>query len=84
MVKPPERPFYNTYVILSVIYFNRITEKKVKLSFRYFQKGALISILTMTIWVLLHKLGETGLYRIDNVLVNIFWSIRRQSRNRDG
>lgn len=61
---------------LSIYYFVRVTDRKVRLSPRHFEKGALISVLTMTIWVLVHQLGDTGLYRIDNVMVNIFWSTR--------
>jgi len=60
----------------SIYYFIKVTDKKVSISPKHFEKGALISVLTMTIWVVVHQIGDTGLYRIDNILVNMFWTTR--------
>ena len=61
-------------LLLSVIYFNKSTSKEVKISFFHFNRIAVISILSMTSWVIVHQIGDTTLYRIDTILVNKFWS----------
>ena len=63
-------------IILSFFYFIRTTTDKIKISVKLFEKTALISVLAMTTWVMVHQIGDTGLYRIDNILVNKFWSTR--------
>jgi membrane protein EpsK len=63
-------------LILSIYYFVKVTDRQVRVSPKHFEKGALLSVLAMTTWVIIHQLGDTGLYRIDNILVNIFWSTR--------
>lgn len=63
-------------LILSILYFLRIKSLKVNLSIRHFEKAALISVVSMSAWVMIHQIGDTGLYRIDNILVNKFWSTR--------
>jgi O-antigen/teichoic acid export membrane protein len=63
-------------LILSIYYFKITVSRDVKISLGFFSKGALFGILSMTLWVIIHQVGDTGLYRIDNILVNLFWSTR--------
>lgn len=65
-----------TVLILSIYYFRISVSSDVKISFNLFEKSSLIGVLSMTIWVIIQQIGDTGLYRIDNVLVNLFWSTR--------
>jgi O-antigen/teichoic acid export membrane protein len=73
---------YSTFIaelgvlLLSIYYFNKTTTSKVKLSIKNYEKTALISVFSMSVWVMIHQVGDTGLYRIDNILVNKFWSTR--------
>jgi membrane protein EpsK len=70
--------FFSEFFVISIsfYYFLKTTDSQIKISLRFYEKTALVSILSMTIWVIIHQLGDTGLYRIDNVLVNHFWSTR--------
>jgi len=63
-------------LVLSVIYYKNTINKGVKISYKYYNKLALMSMLSMTIWVIIHQIGDTGLYRTDNILVNKFWNTR--------
>jgi membrane protein EpsK len=63
-------------ISLSVYYFRRSSDNSVKVSPRLFEKSALLTMLSMAVWVLVIQVGDAGLYRIDNVLVNKFWSTR--------
>jgi membrane protein EpsK len=63
-------------VVLSYYYYRKVTAGRVKFVPRLFERAALASILSMTVWTIVHQLGDTGLYRIDNIMVNIFWSTR--------
>ena len=64
-------------VLLTSIYlYRRTIFKGVRVSYRFFEKTALWSMFNMTIWVVVHQIGDTFLYRIDNILVNKFWSTR--------
>lgn len=64
---------------LSIYYFKKNTSKLVRISFKHFEKVALWSLVSMSVWVLLHQIGDAGLYRIDNILVNKFWGIRHSA-----
>jgi membrane protein EpsK len=61
-------------IIFSIYLYRKTAEKEVNISFKYLQKTALVSVSTMTFWVIVHQIGDTGLYRVDNILVNKFWS----------
>ena len=63
-------------ILLSRHYFFKTTNNWIIISPNLFEKTALSSILSMTIWVFIHQLGDTGLYRTDTVLVNHFWSTK--------
>ncbi|MCD7969904.1 MAG: oligosaccharide flippase family protein [Alistipes sp.] len=61
-------------LIISFSLFRLLTSDKVKINFKKFDKAILLSMLGMTTWVILVQIGDTGLYRIDNFVVNVFWS----------
>lgn len=63
-------------LIFSIYAFRKISRNDVKVNLKYFDKATLFSMLTMTIWVMIIQLGDTGLYRIDSVVINIFWSTK--------
>lgn len=61
-------------LIYSIFIFSRFSKGKVSLSFSKFDNAVFKSVGFMALWTMIHQLGDTALYRIDNVLVNIFWS----------
>ena len=63
-------------LFMSYYYFLKSSENKITVSLKYYEKSALLSIIAMTSWVFIHQIGDTALYRIDNVLVNQFWSTK--------
>jgi membrane protein EpsK len=48
--------------------------KSVTLNLKYYNSLAFKAVGIMAVWTIVHQLGDLGLYRIDNLLVNIFWS----------
>lgn len=59
--------------ILSWLYFLRYRPHDVTIKFRLYDKAILMPILGMSIWVLIHQIGDTFIYRTDNIVVNHFW-----------
>jgi membrane protein EpsK len=62
--------------IFSVVVFFRFSVDLVELKLSNFDKTSLKAVSAMAFWVIVQQLGDTGLYRIDNFLVNIFWSTK--------
>lgn len=62
-------------LVISIILFYKNKPVSVRLNFRSFSKPILFAILGMTSWVIIHQIGDTVLYRIDNIVVNKFWGI---------
>ena len=63
-------------LLISLYYFIKMRPKNLKVGFKYFNKATLIAIFAMTIWTLVHTLGDTAIYRIDNIAVNRLWGIK--------
>ena len=61
-------------LVFSIIVFSRFSKGKVSLSLKKYDTAVLKAIGFMALWTIVHQLGDTALYRIDNILVNIFWS----------
>jgi membrane protein EpsK len=59
---------------ISIWFFFRFNADKVIISLKYYNYAAFKVVGIMTIWTVVHLLGDTGIYRVDNILVNIFWS----------
>jgi len=63
-------------LVVSLFLFKKNLPQGVYIGYSLLSKEALWSVLGMTIWVLIHQIGDTALYRIDNILVNLFWGTR--------
>jgi membrane protein EpsK len=65
------------FVILgiSVWLFVKFSDKNIHIRLSKWNKTAFYSIGAMAIWIIIHQLGDTGIYRIDNVIVNKFWGL---------
>jgi membrane protein EpsK len=61
---------------ISYLMYRRTVHNNIVVSAKYFNKNALLAVLSMTIFVIVQQIGDTGLYRIDNIVVNKFWSVR--------
>ncbi|MGG5578477.1 oligosaccharide flippase family protein [Myroides sp. C15-4] len=61
-------------LIYSFFVFYKFSQGKVNLTLKKFNKSALKAIGFMAFWVIVQQLGDTGLYRIDTFIVNVFWS----------
>lgn len=57
----------------SVYFFFNSAKERVYIRMSLFNKYLLVSIMTMSFWIILHQIGDTGLYRIDNFAVNRYW-----------
>lgn len=60
-------------LILSIYYFLSYKPDEVKLGLIYFRKKAIMVILAMSTWVLIHQVGDTLIYRTDNIVINHYW-----------
>ena len=56
----------------SIYYFFKFKPDQVKISLKFYSKVTLFAILGMASWVLIQELGDTLLYRTDNILINLF------------
>jgi len=61
---------------ISYLMYRRTVHNNIAVSAKYINKSALFAVLSMTIFVIVQQIGDTGLYRIDNIVVNKFWSVR--------
>lgn len=60
-------------LILSFYYFFSYSPRGIEVKFELFDKTVLASVLGMTFWTIIHQLGDVGLYRVDNIIVNRHW-----------
>lgn len=60
-------------LIISLCCFFKYSPKKIRVGFSLFDKSVLSGILGMTLWTIIHQMGDVFLYRIDNLVVNRFW-----------
>ncbi|MHC5353697.1 MATE family efflux transporter [Myroides sp. LJL115] len=63
-------------LIFSIVVFYKFSAGKVEFNFRYYSKTALQAVGLLAFWVIIQQIGDTGLYRVDNILVNVFWSTK--------
>lgn len=63
-------------LLLSAVIFWKMTKGTVKINFKHFNKSSLVLLSVMTSWVVVQQFGDTLLYRIDNVIINKFWSTK--------
>lgn len=62
-------------LLYSIYLFSRYSPNGLKIRFNKFSTTVFYAIFGMAIWVLIHQIGDVGLYRIDNIAVNKFWGI---------
>lgn len=62
------------FLCISILFFFQFTANKVSISLKHYDFTAFKVVGITAIWTIIHLLGDTGIYRVDNVLVNIFWS----------
>lgn len=60
--------------VMSYYFFRRETNENITISYKLFDKKKFKVIIAMIFWVLLLHIGEVVLFRIDNLIINIFWS----------
>lgn len=63
-------------IILSMSYLFFKRNSQINLALRNYSPILLKSMGVMTLWVILQSLGDIGIYRIDNILLNVFWSTK--------
>lgn len=61
-------------LLMSYFYYKRNKESGINSSMSLFDKASLGVVMTMSIWIVLQQLGDLGLYKIDTIIVNMFWS----------
>lgn len=62
--------------IYTYFLFIKIIDKNIKLNFRKIHKSIFSSLLIMTLWVIIHQLGDLAIYKTDILFINKFWSIK--------
>lgn len=60
-------------LLFSLVAFVKYSPKEICLRFSLFSKSALSGIVGMSFWTIIHQLGDVGLYRVDNIIVNRHW-----------
>lgn len=64
-------------VLLLSIYFYKITKpSRIHFQFLLYNKIYLISMLSMVSWVLVQRFSDTFLYKIDSILMNVYFGIK--------
>lgn len=61
---------------LSLILFFKTNDNRIVINKRYFNRKELLPILFMTGWIIIHQIGDIGIYKIDIVFVNKFWTTK--------
>lgn len=60
--------------IMSFYFFKKETDKSIVISYKLFNIDKFKTVINMIFWVLLLHVGEVVLFRIDNLVINKFWS----------
>ncbi len=61
-------------LIYSIYVFVKFSVGRVEIGIKYYSSTVLSAVGMLALWVIVQQVGDTGLYRIDNLLVNMFWS----------
>tara|TARA_A100001011_G_scaffold400785_1_gene518767 strand:- start:2503 stop:4035 length:1533 start_codon:yes stop_codon:yes gene_type:complete len=62
-------------LVFSLFLYNKISDKDVVIKFRFFDKLVFMPVLIMSIWVIIQQVGDIFLYRIDTILINLFFGV---------
>lgn len=63
-------------LLFSIFVFFTFTKGTIRIDFSLFDRASLSVLSVMASWVIVQQLGDTMLYRIDNIIVNKFWSTK--------
>ena len=63
-------------LLLSVYFYRKTKPQGVRFSFFLYNKGLLFTMLSMIAWVLLQRFSDTFLYKIDSILMNVYFGIK--------
>lgn len=63
-------------LMLSLIYFIKTNAREISIRFKYFNLQFLSPIIIMALWLIVHQVGDLGIYKIDLLIVNKFWSAK--------
>ncbi|MCT4287930.1 lipopolysaccharide biosynthesis protein [Elizabethkingia anophelis] len=63
-------------VIFAYILYKRIISQNISIHLNNFEKSIFGSLLAMTLWVMMHQLGDLAIYKTDILFVNKFWSTK--------
>ena len=59
--------------------FYRFSHESITINWSHFNFIAFRSVAVMSVWTIVHQLGDMGVYRIDTLLVNIFWTSKESA-----
>lgn len=63
-------------LILNIFFYKKTKPQYIHCDFKLYDKKYLIAMLGMIIWVLVQRFSDTFLYKIDSVLMNLFFGIK--------
>lgn len=61
-------------LLYAYVLFRRNIHPEVIVRLRKYEKFVFSSLLTMTLWVIIHQIGDLAIYKTDILFVNKFWS----------
>lgn len=67
-------------LIFSLLIFYKTRPDCIRISIKVFDKAILFAIIAMSVWVLIQQLGDTLLYRTDNLLFNVYLGAEASGR----
>lgn len=66
-------------LLFSIWAFYRFSHESITINLSHFNFVAFRSVAIMSVWTIVHQLGDMGVYRIDTLLVNIFWTSKESA-----
>lgn len=63
-------------LLLSIFFYKRTKPQGVNFNFKLYYKSYLFTMLSMVIWVLLQRFSDTFLYKIDSILMNLYFGMK--------
>lgn len=63
-------------LFLSFNFFLKTKGKEVYIHLKYYKTKVLMPILFMSFWVIVHQLGDIGIFRSDLIIINKFWTAK--------
>ena len=60
-------------LIASIYYFRLYKPDEINIRWTSFDREILMLIISMSLWILIQQIGDTFIYRTDNLVINHFW-----------